>query len=158
MDLCNEEEHALQELIDARNRGQRANEFINKRLYAELSEDKIDDNGVNHCEPKEGFIEQEQAYKSLADKGYIEAEKPRPDIYWFGDLTLEGRNYFENKKRRLKQAREEKWSNRRFTIIWGIITMIVSVTLSFISSHIELPQQSEADSMQNIASQESASS
>lgn len=136
MELCAEEEAALSELIEVRKRGEEVKEFIASRLYEDLSHE-IERDSMNGAirEYRNGFIEQRQAYESLADKGMLEASHPMPGITWFGDLTLEGRNYFENKKRRKKEKRKEKWSERRFSIALSLLTFLLGLLGSWLISN-----------------------
>lgn len=135
VELNAEEEKVLRELIDARNGGHDVEDYLNIRLYGDLS--AVVGYDSLHAEIREyrdGFHEFSQACKSLADKGLLIASHPQADICRFKDLTGDGRCYFDMKEARRKERRAEIWSERRFTLFMCLLTFLLGLLSSWLIS------------------------
>ena len=111
--LSSEERRSLRELVDIREDHESVRKFIDRRLYDELSHlDGQDELGEELRTYKTGYHEQRQVYISLFDKGLLSASRPAPNVYWFGDLTPEGRCYFADEAARDEKEAEKTRSDR----------------------------------------------
>lgn len=140
VDLSSEEERALRELVDARTGHDSVRDFINRRLYQELSRlDGRDESGEERRTYLDGYEEQSQAYRSLVAKGMLSASRPTPNTYWYEDLTPEGRCYFADRDARERRRTEEVRAQRRhdykvamFSFLGGALSGgIVTLALHF---------------------------
>ena len=117
--LNSEEESALRELMRARTGVNSVREFIENRLYNELSRTVGTDRfGEERREYLPGYREQKQVYESLVKKGMLEGSRPgSAAFYWYGDLTSDGRCYFKT----LWRDRIYRWSP---VIVSGVLAII----------------------------------
>lgn len=128
--LSIEERHALHELVDCRTDERSVEAFINHRLYSELSRsDGRNEFGESLRTRLPGYHEQMQVYVSLSEKGLLSANRPAPNVYWFGDLTPEGRCYFideaarkAEEASRIRSNRAHDWRIALFGIIGGLFS------------------------------------
>ena len=140
VDLSSEEERALRELVDVRTGPGSVRDFVNRRLYEELSHlDGRNELGEERRTYLDGYEEQAQAYQSLVAKGMLAASCPTPNVYWYEDLTPEGRCYFSDRDAREKRRAAEIRAQRRhdykvalFSFLGGALSGgVVTVALHF---------------------------
>lgn len=140
VELSSEEETALRELVDARTGPDSVKDFISHRLYDELSRlDGRDDLGEERRTYFDGYEEQSQMYRSLVAKGMLEASRPSPAVYWYGDLTPEGRCYFADRdameRRRADEVRAQRLHDYKvalFSFLGGAVSGgMVTLVLHF---------------------------
>lgn len=133
VELTPEEERSLKELVEAYGRGESVKDFVNNRLYGELSHVTGKDRHGNVTRSYEpGFKVQHQVYGGLCEKGLLAGSKPpHPAMpFMFGDLTSEGRCYFEMKEAARRAERSRIWSDRRFQIGLSVFTLLFSAAIS----------------------------
>lgn len=140
VELSSEEERALRELVDARTGPGSVKDFINRRLYEELSLPEGKDRfGEELRTYLDGFEEQSQTYRSLVVKGMLDASRPAPGVYWYEDLTPEGRCYFSDRetaeKKHAKEVRDQRRHDYKvamFSFLGGAVSgALVTLALHF---------------------------
>lgn len=133
--LTHEERHALSELCEARDSGLSVPEFVNRRLYSELSHVAgVDRFGEKQRVEHPGYVEQRQAYDGLVEKGLLEGSRPNnAPFYWYGDLTGAGRCYFadeasakEAERKKVRSDRAHDYRVALFSIVAGAIAGALS--------------------------------
>ena len=135
VELTPEERKSLKELVEASAQGKSVKDFINNRLYTELShkegEDRLGDEVRIY---EEGFEEQSQVYKSLYEKGLLEAHPPSRVHagYWFENLTSEGRCYFDMEEAAKKEKADELEESRRYARKQALIAFLASAALTLL--------------------------
>lgn len=134
MDLNREEETCLRELLDEYEKGTDVYDFINNRIFKELATyGEPDSFNVRPMTKLPGHDEQKSIYESLVEKGMLKGARPeRHSWYWSISLTSEGRCYFSEKKKRKREARKARWSERRFTIFMALLTFTLSLMASWL--------------------------
>lgn len=138
MDLTPSEKTLLKELQQMHEEGMLLETYISKRLYGNLAMHHEDD-GYFTLSTDPAFMDLYTTFISLADKGLLSSGKTSEGVRTFEALTPYGRHYFEMEKQRKDELKKALWSNRRFTIIWGIIVIILGGVMGYISGHITLP-------------------
>lgn len=107
VELSSEEESALRELVDARERGERAGSVIDRRIAESLTRKGPDGRLSISCRDVRAL------YDGLVEKGLVDAYVlPRSAEYTYEDLTSAGRCYFKDKATR--EAREEELRDEQF--------------------------------------------
>lgn len=130
--LNSEEEAALRELVRIRTDVESVRKFIEKRLYSELSySEGKDPYGREKRVPLPGYEEQKQVYESLVEKGMLEGSRPNgAALYWYGDLTSDGRCYFKT----LWRDRIYRWSPVIVSGVLGILGTVAGAIVGAIIS------------------------
>lgn len=139
-ELTKDEETVLEELCDARSRGESTRDYIDKMLYTKLSRVKSHDFAGNEIREEDPEFRTFLATcKQLVDKGLLEPiDIPMSTKYHFGELTPDGWSYFKEKERRENEQIKEKKSDRRhdyFVALFSLVGGAASGAISSITLH-----------------------
>lgn len=106
--LTSEEIAAVTELTGVYQNGDSVREFIDNRLYRQLSrDDGTDSFGNQILVPLDGFDEQMDIYESLADKGLLSSHRFGHNAHpTFDGLTSLGRCYLSDREAEVASAKE----------------------------------------------------
>lgn len=137
VELTPEERSSLKELVDASARGESVKDFINNRLFEELSHVTGHDRlGNEEREYEVGYEEQYQVYVGLYEKGLLDACLPNGGgshaVHWFENLTSAGRCYFEMEESAKKEKANELEEARRYARKQALIAFLASAALTLL--------------------------
>lgn len=130
VDLTSAEESALRELVSEHDAGRSVREFVQNRLFHELSHTVDKGAGVHEFHAHPGYYEQRQLYDSLVDKGLLIGSRLTPDSgYRYGELTANGLVYLSDKaeceaaeRERVRSERAHDWRIAMFGVLGGLFS------------------------------------
>ena len=133
VELTPDERSALKELVEVEAGGGSVRDFVNNRLFNELSYvASVDNLGNEHREHDPGFDAQMHAYVGLYEKGLLDASPPNRAHagHWFRDLTGDGRFYFDMEAKAKKEKDDEKEDARRYARKQALIAFLASTLIT----------------------------
>lgn len=139
-ELTKDEEDVLEELCNARNRGESVRSYIDDKLYSKLSRVKSRDFIGNEIREKDpGFDTFVSICIRLTERGFLDAvNAPMSTKYHFGELTPDGWSYFDEKEHREEIQRKEKRSDRLHdcgVALFSLVSGAIAGTVSSIALH-----------------------
>ena len=142
-ELTNEQEELLEDLLDRAKAGIPSGEYIHRMRQPHLNPELEYGLTGRRYTVSDEYEAIEPLLESLKNHGLLEPfhfDGATGESFPYGNLTSEGRCFFEKRESLAREARKKRWGERMWQVFIAVLGVVLSVIASIVTVNIKLGQ------------------